>query len=227
MFAVPENASLKSFAFLIRIGLFIEPYAKLSTYAVPLILGEIRRYFRESSTLKVARSIKELSSKIFTPSLKELGFDISNETDYTTSSPTAGLIGAKPLFQVYNVNYADPRLMTYAYSMPRLLGDTKWEDLPTEKPSQPINGSIYVDIDKTDIKIYNGLQWYSTKNLSLVTRDVTLVDNTSRLRSYYPTFSISSSILKSVSFNSPSWTSSNTTYTGLIPCFSIIWTRPE
>ena len=37
----------------------------------------------------------------------------------------AGLIDAKPLFQVYNVNYADPRLMTYAYSMPRLLGNTK------------------------------------------------------------------------------------------------------
>lgn len=37
---------------------------EFSTYAVPLILGEIRRYFRESSTLKVARSIKELSSKI-------------------------------------------------------------------------------------------------------------------------------------------------------------------
>ena len=69
--------------------------------------------------------VKELSSKIFTPSLQELGFDISNETDYTTSSPTAGLIGAKPLFQVYNINYADPRLMTYAYSMPRLLGDIK------------------------------------------------------------------------------------------------------
>ena len=116
--------------------------------------------------------------------------------------------------------------MTYAYSMPRLLGNTKWEDLPTEKPLQPINGSIYVDIDNTDIKIYNGLQWYSTKNLSLVTRDVTLLDNTSRLRSYYPTLSFSSSILKSVSFNSPSWTSINTTYTGLIPCFSIIWRRP-
>lgn len=37
---------------------------EFSTYAVPLILGEIRRYFREMSTLKVARSIKELSSSI-------------------------------------------------------------------------------------------------------------------------------------------------------------------
>lgn len=117
--------------------------------------------------------------------------------------------------------------MAYAYSMPRLLGDTKWEDLPTERASQPINGSIWVDVDSQDIKIYNGLQWYSTKSLSLFTRDVTLLDNTLRLRSYYPTLSFSSSILKSVSFNSPSWTSNNTTYTGLIPCFSVIWTRPE
>lgn len=69
--------------------------------------------------------VKQLSSKIFTPSLKELGFDISKDSYYGTLSPTAGLIGAKPLFQVYNVNYADPRLMAYAYSMPRLLGDTK------------------------------------------------------------------------------------------------------
>lgn len=37
---------------------------EFSTYAVPLILGEIRRFFRESGTLKVARSIKELSSKL-------------------------------------------------------------------------------------------------------------------------------------------------------------------
>ena len=35
-----------------------------STYAVPIILGEIRRYFRENSALKVTRSIKELSYKI-------------------------------------------------------------------------------------------------------------------------------------------------------------------
>lgn len=37
---------------------------EFSTYAVPLILGEIRRFFREAGTLKVARSIKELSAKI-------------------------------------------------------------------------------------------------------------------------------------------------------------------
>ena len=36
---------------------------KLSTYAVPLIIGEIKRYMRDDSTLKVSRSYKELWMK--------------------------------------------------------------------------------------------------------------------------------------------------------------------
>ena len=35
-----------------------------STYAVPVILGEIKRLFRDSGTVKISRSIKELSLKI-------------------------------------------------------------------------------------------------------------------------------------------------------------------
>ena len=36
---------------------------KLSTYAVPVILGEIRGLFRSSGTVKLSRSLKELSVK--------------------------------------------------------------------------------------------------------------------------------------------------------------------
>ena len=36
---------------------------KFSTYAVPMILGEIRRYLRDSSSLRVARSIKDTAYK--------------------------------------------------------------------------------------------------------------------------------------------------------------------
>lgn len=36
---------------------------KFSTYAVPVILGEIRRLFREGGTVKVGRTLKELSMK--------------------------------------------------------------------------------------------------------------------------------------------------------------------
>ncbi|MBQ7980774.1 MAG: sigma-70 family RNA polymerase sigma factor [Oscillospiraceae bacterium] len=37
---------------------------KFSTYAVPVILGEIRRLFRDGGTIKVSRSVRELGLKI-------------------------------------------------------------------------------------------------------------------------------------------------------------------
>lgn len=37
---------------------------KFSTYAVPVILGEMRRLFRDGGTVKVSRTLKELSMKI-------------------------------------------------------------------------------------------------------------------------------------------------------------------
>ncbi len=37
---------------------------KLSTYAVPYILGEIKRFIRDDGAIKISRSIKELSVKI-------------------------------------------------------------------------------------------------------------------------------------------------------------------
>ena len=36
---------------------------RFSTYAVPMILGEIRRFFRDDGAIKVSRSLKELSMK--------------------------------------------------------------------------------------------------------------------------------------------------------------------
>ena len=37
---------------------------KLSTYAVPYVLGEIKRFIRDDGPIKVSRSIKELNTKI-------------------------------------------------------------------------------------------------------------------------------------------------------------------
>ena len=36
---------------------------QLSTYAVPFIIGEIKRYIRDDGRIKVSRSIKELAVK--------------------------------------------------------------------------------------------------------------------------------------------------------------------
>ena len=37
---------------------------KLSTYAVPMILGEIKRYLRDNSAIRVSRSVKDLAYKV-------------------------------------------------------------------------------------------------------------------------------------------------------------------
>ena len=44
-------------------GLDEERGLKFSTYAVPVILGEIRRLFRDGGTVKVSRSLKELAMR--------------------------------------------------------------------------------------------------------------------------------------------------------------------
>src|SRR5699024_6932526 len=37
---------------------------RFSTYAVPMIIGEIQRFIRDDGTLKVSRSLKEMGNKI-------------------------------------------------------------------------------------------------------------------------------------------------------------------
>ena len=52
----------------------------LSTYAVPAILGEIKRIWRDGGSVKVSRSIKELSLKIAKLNeinLKETGVEMT------------------------------------------------------------------------------------------------------------------------------------------------------
>lgn len=60
----------------------IEYDVAFSTYAVPIILGEIKRHFRDDGVIKVSRSIKELNQKIVKISEKyfyENGKEISIE----------------------------------------------------------------------------------------------------------------------------------------------------
>ena len=42
----------------------VEFEVKLSTYAVPYILGEIKRFLRDDGPIKVSRSLKELNVRI-------------------------------------------------------------------------------------------------------------------------------------------------------------------
>lgn len=42
----------------------IEQNVQFSTYAVPMIIGEVKRYIRDNNSIRVSRSIKELAYKI-------------------------------------------------------------------------------------------------------------------------------------------------------------------
>ncbi len=55
---------------------------KFSTYAVPLISGEVRRYLRDNSNLRISRSIKDLAYKVLKIKeeyFKEHGHELSND----------------------------------------------------------------------------------------------------------------------------------------------------
>ena len=81
---------------------------KFSTYAVPVILGEIKRLFRDDGSVKVSRSLKELSIKILKkqeeltlklgkePTINELALNLDLTPEQVTeaicaSSPTVSL----------------------------------------------------------------------------------------------------------------------------------------
>ncbi len=81
---------------------------KFSTYAVPVILGEIKRLFRDDGSVKISRSLKELSIKILKkqeeltlklgkePTINELALNLDLTPEQVTeaicaSSPTVSL----------------------------------------------------------------------------------------------------------------------------------------
>lgn len=77
---------------------------QLSTYAVPVILGEIKRLFRDGGTVKVSRSLKELSLKA-TRMSSELSKKLNREPtvgelaaalNVTTEETAEALCAAKP-----------------------------------------------------------------------------------------------------------------------------------
>lgn len=96
---------------------------KFSTYAVPMILGEIKRYIRDNNTIRISRSLKDIAYKIlktkeeyyatygYEPSItylsKKIGvteFDISN-----------ALISLKEPISMYEPIYNDGGDTIYLY----------------------------------------------------------------------------------------------------------------
>lgn len=88
---------------------------KLSTYAVPYILGELKRFIRDDGSIKVSRSIKELVAKIRevqTRYLREKGREITineiaHELKTSKEEIAAALDSVNPIISIYDETYSN------------------------------------------------------------------------------------------------------------------------
>ena len=101
-----------------------------STYAVPVILGEIKRLFRDGGTIKVSRSVKELSLRL---SRIRQDFALKNGGEPTVSQ-LAELSGAdeESVALALNVSCAPMSLTEVGED------GTRQIDIPTEPPDEEI-----------------------------------------------------------------------------------------
>ncbi len=107
---------------------------RFSTYAVPVILGEIKRLFRDGGTVKVSRSLKELSLRL----AREAQSFSNREGREPTVEELAELAGVTAEETVEALNAAMP-----AVSL--TVGDEDGEaqaDLPTPPPDEDITDRL-------------------------------------------------------------------------------------
>ena len=101
-----------------------------STYAVPVILGEIKRLFRDGGTIKVSRSTKELSLRL--ARLREK-YMLQNGSEPTVSQLAAlAQASEESVIEALNVSAA-PISLTEENE-----DGTRQIDIPTEPPDEEI-----------------------------------------------------------------------------------------
>ena len=88
---------------------------RLSTYAVPYILGEIKRYIRDDGPIKVSRSIRELNAKIvelqkeyFNKYGKEISLEeIAKDLRTSKEEITMAMDSTRPVDSIEDAKYRD------------------------------------------------------------------------------------------------------------------------
>ena len=119
---------------------------KFSTYAVPVILGEIKRLFRDGGAIRVSRSLKELSMR-----LQRLCEDFrQREMREPTITELAQLSGAKESDVSEALCVSQPLISLTAGD-----DDEGQTDIPTESPDESITDllalrQIMAQLDSND-----------------------------------------------------------------------------
>ena len=138
-----------------------------STYAVPVIMGEIRRLFRDGGTVKVSRSVKELYLKI-TKEKQTLEQKLNRE-------PTINELAERlnvPCEEITEALCASQATVSLTFEGDNGITET---DLPTISCEDEISNRLVLDeafekLDETERKIlsyryYNGLTQSRTAQL--------------------------------------------------------------
>ncbi len=108
---------------------------QFSTYAVPVILGEIRRLFRDGGTVKVSRSLKELSLRV----ARERDRFFSENGREPAIGELADLVGVEPEQVTEALGAALPPLSLTRESDEE---DEKQIDLPVSPPEEMITDRL-------------------------------------------------------------------------------------
>lgn len=108
---------------------------RFSTYAVPVILGEIRRLFRDGGTVKVSRSLKELSLRL----TRERERFLLKESREPTVRELAELTGSEPELVTEALEAALPPV---SLTCDLEGGDNAEADVPTPSPEGEITDRL-------------------------------------------------------------------------------------
>lgn len=142
-----------------------------STYAVPVILGEIRRVFRDGGSVKVGRTLKEKSRQAM--NVKQ---QLSNELQ---REPTVGelaeKLGIEPSEAAELINISMPAVSLTAYAED---SEEKQLDIPTESFEEQISDrlslySVIRDLPQQDkmliyLRYFKGMtQMKTAENLGM------------------------------------------------------------
>ncbi|NLJ17094.1 MAG: sigma-70 family RNA polymerase sigma factor [Clostridiales bacterium] len=142
---------------------------KFSTYAVPVILGELKRLFRDGGTVKVSRSLKERSMKVVA---------MRDELIKKGEEPKLSAIAQSLGLDVYEVSEA------LGVSLPAIsltFDDEKSFDIPVQSEESLITDKIALrellkSLDKDDRKLIVLRYWKNkTQNEVAVTMGMTQV----------------------------------------------------
>lgn len=158
---------------------------QFSTYAVPVILGEIKRLFRDGGTVRVSRSLKELSLKIarrreecsktgHEPTIAELAayFEVTEEQiteAVSATQPTLSLTGENEDGSEYDLPIEPPQakateiialgqcLGTLEAEERRLIFLRYWKGLTQSETGKLLN-LTQVQVSRKEKRILEGLR---------------------------------------------------------------------